>query len=129
MSIASVESDINACKRRIQDYEARLRRLRPVKDSISSLKSKFRTVKGSDKTGITQAYTWKGDTFERFKQMGDTVITEDELFYSAGLDTVLDSVNDEITRLENQILREYGLLGNLCSLLNSLLNEVENALN
>ena len=51
-----------------------------------------------------------------------------ESFYQ-DIDAALDAVNDEITRCENTIYSNNGLLGRLRSYLNSLLNDLENMFN
>lgn len=121
--------DIRNCKKRMERCEDRLSRLRPVKDALREKKAQFRSIQTQDTNTIQEGHIWQGETHERFLSKGNHLLAEDASFLDAGLDCALDEINNEITRQENKYLHEYGLLGDLVSLFNSLANQVENYFN
>ena len=72
---------------------------------------------------------WKGETFSVFAAKGNHLLEENNNFYKNSLDAAHDAINNEITRLQNQINNEYGLLGRLASTINSLANRIINFFN
>ena len=126
----NTQAQYNRCKGRIDSIDAKLRRLRPVKQTLSEKKKQFRTLKTEDERSLDDGYAWKGDNYERkFKTKGAHMVDEDQRYIDGPLDRMLDSINNEITRLENERMNEYGLLGRLGSALNSLKNKIENFFN
>ena len=102
-----------ACQNRIDSIEDRLRRLRPVKRTLSEKKSNFRSLQKDDQNTVEDSYSWKGDNYERtFKTKGGYMVDEDQRFIDGPLDHMLDSINTEITRLESilrVLYRKWGL--------------------
>ena len=126
----NTQAKYNACQRRINSIDAKLRRLRPVKQTLTEKKASFRTLKKEDEQTVNGKYSWKGNTYEKtFKTKGEEMVREDQSFIDGPLDLMLDSINNEITRLENERMNEFGLLGRLGSALNSLKNKIENFFN
>lgn len=119
-----------ATQGRIEDCEYRLSRLRRTKATLTEQKSLFKTLKNEEKTAVEKKRdNWMGQTFRDFQTKGNDLLSENESFFTGSLDAALDAVNNEITRLENQIANEYGLLGRLASWINSLSNKIENFFN
>lgn len=130
MDAQAIWEQILAAQKRIEEYEARLRRLRPVKETVAAKKREFDGVRSKDKTAITKKYNWQGEKYKTFSDdKGEDLLNEDDLFYKQGLDKVLDALCDEITRLENLIAGEHGLIGRLYALFNSIMNAIETATN
>lgn len=125
----SAQSKYNSSKRKIENYDDLLRRLRNAKNQIAELKGSFKDIKKSDKRITDEKYKWKGSTYNDFKGKMASVNTCDENYYKNSADRVLDSLNNEITRIENLRMNEYGLLGRLGSTINSLANRIENFFN
>lgn len=127
----SVRAEINTRNARVEDYNYLLRRLKPAKTTVSNLKSTFRTdVRNKDENLVDAKYSWAGDRYESFlRNEAGEVTGFNDYYYNYCIDHVLDSLNDEITRIENLILKEKGILGKLGAKLNSLLNEIENFFN
>lgn len=123
------QSQYSSCESRIENCDYLIRRLRRAKESISELKDTFNDTKKSDKRISQRKHEWKGDTYSTFKFKADDVNTQNNIYYKNSIDYVLDSINNEITRLENQRMNEYGLLGRLGSRINSLANAIENFFN
>lgn len=118
-----------ASRDRIEEYEYRIRRLKIVKETVEEQKSRFKALKKEDERIIEAKRSWEGETKKTFVDKGSSMIDENNYYYKYSLDYVLDALNDEITRLENKKYAEYGVLGNLVSLLNSLANKIENFFN
>lgn len=116
----------DACQRRINEYDYLLGRLRPAKESIADLKKDFKKNKKADEKLYDKKHDWEGSTYNSFKSKMGTLMSENESYYKYSLDHVLDSLNNEITRIENLRLKEYGLLGEIGSWINSLSNKIEN---
>lgn len=126
---SDAESKRSAAQRRIDSNNAKLSRLRAAKKIMAAQKDDFDDIQKADKKTIRGSYSWQGSTFKTFQRRGEAVIDENSGYYKHSLDYVLDGINDEITRLENQNINEYGLLGHLGSLINSLANKIENFFN
>lgn len=126
---SSAQSQYNACSSRIEDCDYLLRRLRLAKESIVELKKDFRGNKELDKNLHEEKHDWKGSTYNSFSSKMSTLIDTNDSYYRDSIDHVLDSLNNEITQIENQRLGECGLLGKLGSLINSLANKIENFFN
>ncbi len=125
----SAQSQYSSCETRIENYDYLLRRLRSAKESIADLKDAFKDIKKSDKKTYEEKHDWKGTTHSTFGSKVSSLNTENENYYKNSIDYVLDSINNEITRLENERMNEYGLLGRLGSWINSLANKIENFFN
>ena len=125
----NAQSQYNSCSSRIENCDYLLRRLRPAKESIEELKSSFKSNKKLDKKLLDEKRDWEGSTCNSFVSKMDAVVDDNENYYKYSIDHILDSINNEITRIENQRLQEYGLLGRLGSWINSLANKIENFFN
>lgn len=125
----NAQSQYNSCSSRIENCDYLLRRLRPAKESIEELKSSFKSNKKLDKRLLDEKREWEGSTCSSFISKMDAVVDDNENYYKHSIDHILDSINNEITRIENQRLQEYGLLGRLGSWINSLANKIENFFN
>lgn len=127
--ISQARKNKKACKERIEEYEYLLRRLKSAKRSIVELKSNFKSNKKLDNELKKEKREWEGSTCKKFKTKMTNVVDANDSYYKGSIDHILDSLNNEITRIENKKYREYGLLGELSSWINSLSNKIENILN
>ena len=127
----NTQSQINSCNDRIENYDYLLRRLRTAKGTVSDLKSSFKkTVKNKDEDLFDAKRSWEGQQKDSFlNSYAGEVEGMNRYYYNYSIDHVLDSLNNEITRIENLRLKEYGLLGELGAALNSLINRIENFFN
>ncbi|MBE6801981.1 MAG: DUF5082 domain-containing protein [Ruminococcaceae bacterium] len=119
----------NACSDRIEECNYLLRRLRRAKERVAEQKRTFKTIKKEDSKIYKEKYDWEGKKYNSFKVKGEVAVDLNEDYYKNTLDYVLDSINNEITRIENKRMNEYGLLGRLGSTINSLGNKIENFFN
>ena len=126
---AAKQAEKQACQKRIDNYDYLLRRLRPARDTVSELKSTFRTIKKEDKEIAEGKYKWSGQQYSKFKQKGNNIKSEDTYYCDNTLDHVLDSLNNEITRIENEKLKEVRLIGDLAAAINSISNSIRNFFN
>ena len=122
----TTRSQYNACENRIGDYEYLIRQLKRKKETVTELKKSYKTHKKTTKEIHEEDHKWTGSTYKSFSKKMDAVETADEDYYTNSLDYVLDSINNEITRLENLKRDDSNLLGWLGNKLNSLINKIEN---
>ena len=120
------KSKKDACSARIENYDSLLSRLRKTKEEISDLKANFKQIKKKDKNLRKEKFDWKGYTYDNFKEKMENVEDANEKYFKNSLDHVLDSLNNEITRIQNERSYEKGLLGRLEATLNSLRNRIRN---
>ena len=125
----SKQRQYNQCAARIEENEYLLRRLKPVRDTVAAQKKEFKQIKKEDKNTVKEKYSWEGKNYNDFKSKGNSMMDENEYYYKYSIDYVLDSLNNEITRIENNIMKEYGLLGSLGASINSLTNKIANFFN
>lgn len=126
---SNAQAQYDSCEDRIEDCDYLLRRLRSVKESIVELKGEFKNNKKLDKKLHEEDHDWKGSTYNSFSSKMTSLRETNETYYKDSIDHVLDSLNNEITRIENQRMSEYGLLGQLGSWINNLANKIENFFN
>lgn len=114
---------------RIQEYEYEIKRLKAAKRSIQEQKALFYDLKRKHKKVANKKAEWKGKKYQAFKKHLSDIESENNSYYKNSLDRILDSLNDEITRIENKRWRQMGLLGEVGALINSLGNKIENFFN
>ena len=116
-------------ERKIEEYDYLLGRLRPVKNTVAGLKDRYKDIKRVDEKLMDSKRTWTGQQYDNFLIRGQDVEGSNNYYYNYVLDHVLDELNNEITRIENLRMKEYGILGQLGAKLNSLINAIENFFN
>lgn len=116
-------------ERKIEEYDYLLGRLRPVKNTVANLKDRYKDIKRVDEKLMDSKRTWTGQQYDNFLIRGQDVEGSNNYYYNYVLDHVLDELNNEITRIENLRMKEYGILGQLGAKLNSLINAIENFFN
>ena len=126
----SAQASYNSTANRIDACKKKIERLKKTRTVLIQAKKDFSSVNNDDKMEFYKKRNiWKGQTFSDFESAGDDLISENNYYYKHSLDATHDAINDEITRLQNQINNEYGLLGRLASAINSLKNEIRNFFN
>lgn len=123
------QAEYRAAQDRIEECDYLLGRLRRAKEVIQAQKKEFKNIKKRDEDLVEDKCDWTGSNYDRYRSKGGSMLAEDEFYLKNSLDTVLDNLNNEITRIENQKYNEYGLLGRLSSAINSLANKIENFFN
>ena len=118
-----------ACQNRIEECEHMLSRLKPVKEEVSAIKAEFSSLMSRDEDILGDQGSWKGTTWGDFTACMSDVEGANNYYYINTLDACLDALNNRITEIENKKLGEFGLLGKLGSLVNSLANQIENYFN
>lgn len=126
---SNAQSRYDSCSSRIEECEYLLGRLKPAKQAVAELKKTFKSNKKLDKQLHNEDHDWTGSTYQSFSSKMTMLTEANDNYYENSIDFVLDSLNNKITQIENQRLREYGLLGELGSLINSLANKIENFFN
>ena len=125
----NARSQYNACSDRIENYDYLIRRLKNAKERVAEQKRTFNTINKEDKKIYKAKYEWKGKNYDSFKIKGNVATDFNDDYYKDTLDYVLDSINNEITRIQNKRIEEYGLLGRLGAKINSLGTKIENFFN
>ena len=125
----NAEAQRDNYQRQINALQYKISRLKSVKKIIERQKNDFNSIKTTSKKIIEGEYDWYGTQYEKYKTLGQDVIWANDAYYKNVLDYTLDSLNDEITRLENEVLTTKGLMGRVFSWINSLSNQIENFFN
>ncbi|MEE0931029.1 MAG: DUF5082 family protein [Acutalibacteraceae bacterium] len=124
----SAETQMSEVQSQTQQLNNQIKRLKSAKSIVETEKENFKAIKKGISNIVDDDYEWKGDTYDKFKNYG-SYLNEDHSNYYDSIDMVLDSINNKITELENQIYRNDGILGELRSWWNSLCNSIENLFN
>ena len=129
---AEKQAEKRRAEERKASYNAKIKRLKSYKSKVETYKENLTDEKNnyynlSDTESI--AYKWIGENYNDIwgKINGDFDTSILQLIKDS--DKLLDSVCDEITRLENKVNDEVWLIGNIKSSLNSIGNEIEKWLN
>lgn len=125
---SAAQSDLDDAHHDYLRTQDKLERLRSVRQTLYDCCDSFRGVKKSVRRVIRDDYDWTGENFSRFSTYSSSLMDENDA-YCRNLDAARDAINDEITRLENDMYRQEGLIGYLRALLNSLANEIQNLFN
>ena len=126
----NTQKKINSCEDRIETLDDKIARLKKIKEEIADLKKNFRDdVYKEDKSERRAKVNTQGDEYTDLVNELQDMENADDAYYDNTLDGVHDSINNEITRLENKRSEEYGILGDLYSWFNSLGNKIENFFN
>lgn len=113
------------------DYERtqdKISRLKSVRRVLYECCDSFKDVKKTVKRIVRDDYDWKGVNYNLFSSYSSSLQDANDDYYR-NLDAARDSINDEITRLENETYHQEGLIGYLRALLNSLANKIQNVSN
>ena len=112
----------------IQGLEKKIERLEGAKQKLQTYKLNIE----SEKFDITQKLScssWKGSNKEEYEGIAEEQLKPCYQTYYDETDQAVDAIMDEITRLENQIYDQEGVIGWLKSQINSLGNYIETLLN
>jgi len=127
--ISSAESQIDGCNAYIAELQEKIARLQEVKPIVSGVKNKLRNAETELNGKIAMQEKWRGDTKLSYDEAAyDKIFVPYERYYDE-VDDILDSINDEITRMENEIYEQQGIIGKLRAWCNSLWNELANLFN
>lgn len=123
-----VQDDINRCEDTIEALSKKIEKLKIAKSFLNTAENELKKVKKSSQKTIEAKYAWMGSNYQSFSALGSTSISDNDTYWS-NVDYARDAICDELTRLENERNRQYGILGKLVSLFNSLGNEIEKLVN
>lgn len=126
---SDLQSQYSEYQNQIENCEYLLRRLRRTKESVSEQKQLYRKLIREHNDIVGDKHEWKGNTQTTFEKKLEDITDENERYYNSSLDRILDSINDEITRIENKKMEAYGILGDIGSWINDITNEIENFFN
>lgn len=125
---SNVQGQIDSCEDTISDLSKKIEKLELAKSFLNTAENELKKVKKSTKKEVEAKYSWAGTNYSSFQTMGQNVINANDTYWS-NVDCARDAICDEINRLENERNKQYGILGGLMSLFNSLGNEIEKLVN
>lgn len=108
--------------------ENKIDRLNTVKSTLAGLYESYSGINTSVKKVVDQDYEWKGSNYDSFSNNGSLLVSASKQYYK-NIDEARDSINSEITRLENEIHKQILLIGSLVALINTLASKIENFFN
>lgn len=115
-------------KRRV--IASKLERLRQAKREVAERKDDAGDIR-KDMKKLPKEYKekWQGEAYDWLKSKTEDVLVPNLKQYHRDVDSVLDDICDEITRLENENRQLGWLLNSICNNINSLGNEIEKLIN
>ena len=127
-TIGNLQNDIRAFLAEKNELIQKKQRLITARNRVATQKYQFRSIKSGDEANIDNKKSWKGSTYESFKQDGNTLKDADRN-YEKAIDRVHDDMNNEIARLEKEIAHRTGLLSSINAEINSLNTRLANLFN
>ena len=118
-----------AKKNRIEERQQELERLNKAKQLVAEQKSALGSLNSSEWEVYHAPRLWKGATHQDLLFLGDEIVKKNDLYKKNYIDAALDALNLETTRLENEIYKEFGLLGDIGAQINTWANQLENLRN
>jgi len=132
MSLQSLYDQLNNAIRQRDSNNAKIRRLKSAKTVVQSSKNQLSSRRDQLRTKANSQDTygeWTGDSQKDTRYLLENDIIGEYNYYIKRVDARLDDICDEITWLENENFRLFGVIGYLQSSINNLLNEMEKAMN
>lgn len=125
---SNAQSRLNSAIRERDAIQDKIDRLKAAKRALSEEYDSFSVVRKTVKNDVQQSYEWQGAKYDLFSAYGSSLVNANNTYY-ANLDDARDEINLAISRLENQLYEQEGLMGRLRSLINSLAHRIENFFN
>lgn len=132
MSLSALYAQLHAAQREKAENDRKIARLKPAKKSMQQIKNRLEDRSRRQKSTARKDETycgWVGKTQQKAEDNFGSSIPSEYSRYIRSVDSVLDAICDEITRLENENARLLGLIGYLIATINSILNAMEKATN
>ena len=103
------------------------RRLEAVYKAIDELKDQAKDAKKTDKK-VNNKREWKGQNYNKFDHSREEMVTKDKNYIDI-IDDIMDDINIEIAKLENEFNGQSTLIGKLSGQLNILNTKIQNFFN
>ena len=103
------------------------RRLEVVYKAIDELKDQAKNAKKTDKK-VNNKKEWRGQNYNKFDHSREEMVTKDKNYIDI-IDDIMDDINIEIAKLENDFYGHSTLLGKLSGQLNILDAKIRNFFN
>ena len=110
-----------------QNIIEKKRRLETVYKTIDELKDQAKVTKKTDKK-VNNKKEWKGQNYSEFDQARDEMVAKDKKYIDV-VDDIMDDINIEIAKLENDFNGQSTLIGKLSGQLNILNTKIQNFFN
>ncbi len=128
-SINNANAKISDCQSEKARLKAKIERLKKAKLELVSRKEEVRSKKLYASLNHGSVSEWKGTKKDEYKSQVEEELLSGYGTYYEQTDQALDEINNEVTRLENDIYEQEGIIGWLRSRVNSLANSIENLMN
>lgn len=128
--MAQCNAQIAEHRMAIERLEEKIERLKSARDAVRIKKEEIGMTNGSlegNNMALTH-FMWCGSNREAYDREVIDVLKEGDAF-KKDVDNLQDTLNDEITRLENERYEHEGIIGQLKMVLNNLSNWLANLLN
>ncbi len=109
--IGSINATISSEQNRIAAAQTKIDRLNAVYNKISEEKQSVKALK-KDCKKVADDLKWKGTAFDNFKDAKDTLVLSAE-GYKGKVDTLMDEILSEISRLENSKYSSWNIIGRM----------------
>ncbi len=119
------KSQLESYEKKNRELNNKIDRLRKTKELIVRQYEYYYSLKNREKSYIDESRRWKGSLFGAYSQYGEKVKTEDQNYYRGINTNIIDEINNEMTRLENQKYSD-SVLGDLRRAINNLGNAIRN---
>ncbi len=110
-----------------QNIIEKKRRLETVYKTIDELKDQAKVTKKTDKK-VNNKKEWKGQNYSKFDQAREEMVGKDKKYIDV-VDDIMDDINIEIAKLENDFNGQSTLIGKLSGQLNILNTKIQNFFN
>ncbi len=127
--ISSTNARITECQSQKDMLQVKVDRLKEAKTQLVQQKDQVWSDKYGTSSDIACAEAWKGTKKDTYQALAEDSLISGYGTYYDETDQALDELNNEITRLENEMYDQDGVIGWLRSHLNSLFHSLENLLN
>lgn len=128
---ARLEEESYYYEQRISELESNLEQLKSARDIVADVKENIKDIKKEIKKFPDKELSeWQGYNFNELKDSSEEGYFKNYYeFYIDNIDDIQDSLNDEITSVQNEIWEKDGIWGDIKSALNSVWNEIRNFFN
>ena len=125
---ASAETQLSNAIWTREAIQEKIDQLKTAKRTLGNCYDSYSDISRAVKSDISASYEWNGSQYDRFSEFGDSLITANKT-YNDNIDEARDAINSEIARLENEIYRQDGIIGQLRAWINTLAHKIENFFN
>ncbi len=125
--LADAEARLSAARSQAESYRATADAIGKIYDDLKNQKAALKTMKANVNTFKEASYTqWKGNLWQSDYK---TAVSNVESAYStliSEIDINLDNLNLEQARYDNLANEQWGIVGQLMSVVNNIVTDIQN---